>query len=66
MYIYSLIEDVYGRTIDIAMLAISTLLTTWLSVMERIRETTETGEAYVSKETMFWLDILSIVILFLA
>ena len=60
MYIYSLIKDVYGRIngekrskTDIAMLDISTLLTTWLSVMERIMETTETGEAYVSKETMF-------------
>lgn len=48
---------------DIAMLAISAVLTAWLSVMERIRETsTETGEAYVSKETMFWLDIFSIMI----
>lgn len=48
---------------DIAMLVISAVLTAWLSVMERVRETsTETGEAYISKETMFWLDILSIVI----
>lgn len=48
---------------DIAMLVISALLTAWLSVMERVRETsTETDEAYVSKETMFWLDICSILI----
>ena len=48
---------------DIAMLIISAVLTAWLSVLERIRETTtETGEAYVSKTTMFWLDIIGIVI----
>lgn len=48
---------------DIAMLVISALLTAWLSVMERVRETSsETDEAYVSKETMFWLDICSILI----
>lgn len=47
---------------DIIMLVVSAVLTAWLSTMERVRETvTETGEAYVSKETMFWLDIVSIV-----
>ena len=48
---------------DIAMLVISAVLTAWLSVIERVRDTiTETGEAYVSKKTIFWLDIISIVI----
>ena len=49
--------------IDIAMLVISTVLITWLSVMEQIRNTfIETGEAFISKKTMFWLDIFSIMI----
>lgn len=49
--------------IDIAMLVISTVLITWLSVMEQIRNTfIETGEAFISKKTMFWLDICSIII----
>lgn len=49
--------------IDIAMLVISTVLIAWLSVMEQIRNIfIETGEAFISKKTMFWLDISSIMI----
>lgn len=49
--------------IDIAMLVISTVLIAWLSVMEQIRNIfIETGEAFISKKTMFWLDIFSIMI----
>ena len=48
---------------DIAMLVISALLTAWLSVMERVRETfIESGESYISKETLFCFDICSIVL----